>query len=124
MKMSDLMLLSACQDFQSTVGLIDRRGGRNLLFKSQNNRNWKAESSTSTQAAQSSQLVIVTIEMLLFMLFMDLRPIISVTLFRRTHPPAHFYFHSSSLDIFHQPRSNLKTMRDMAFCYNDPPPRL
>lgn len=39
MKMSDLMLLCACQDLQSAAGLIDRRGGWNLFFKSQNNRN-------------------------------------------------------------------------------------
>lgn len=39
MKMSDLMLLSACQDLQSAAGLIDRRGGRDLFFNSQKNRN-------------------------------------------------------------------------------------
>lgn len=31
MKMSDLMLLSACQDLKSTGGLIDRKGRQNLL---------------------------------------------------------------------------------------------
>lgn len=31
MKMSDLMLLSACQDFQSTASLIGMRGGWNVV---------------------------------------------------------------------------------------------
>lgn len=56
LKMSDLMLLSACQASQSTVSLIGRRGGQNLVFKSRNNRNYKAEHSSATETAQSLKI--------------------------------------------------------------------
>lgn len=56
LKMSDLMLLSACQASQSTVSLIGRRGGQNVVFKSRNNRNYKAERSSATETAQSLKI--------------------------------------------------------------------